>query len=68
MTESNINDGDVVIFYPGLLQGNGIYVISAENALMAKLVEFDGPGQSMSLISANPAYKPRRYSGRVVAV
>jgi phage repressor protein C with HTH and peptisase S24 domain len=28
-----------------------------------KQVEFDGPGQSISLISANPAYEPRQYSG-----
>ena len=77
MTEANINDGDVVIFYSGLIQGNGIFVVSVENALLEKHVEFDGLGQSMSLISANPAHKPRRYSeheleiirvtGRVVA-
>jgi len=63
MTGKNINDGDVAIFYPGLIQGNGIYVVSVENALLVKQVEFDGPGQAISLISANPAYEPRRYSG-----
>jgi len=63
MTEANINNGDVVIFYPGLIQGNGIYVVSVENALLVKQVEFDGPGHSIALISANPAYEPLRYSG-----
>jgi phage repressor protein C with HTH and peptisase S24 domain len=63
MTEANINDGDVVVFYPGLIQGNGVYVISIENVLLVKRVEFDGPGQSIILISANPIYEPRRYAG-----
>jgi len=63
MTGANIYDGDVVIFYPGFLKGNGIYVVSIENTLLVKQVEFDGPGQSICLISANPAYEPRRYSG-----
>jgi phage repressor protein C with HTH and peptisase S24 domain len=64
MTGTNINNGDVVVFYPGLIQGNGVYVVSVENALLVKKVEFDGPGQSIYLKSANPAYKPRRYTGR----
>jgi len=63
MTDANINDGDIVIFYPGLIQGNGIYVVSVKNTLLVKHLEFDGPGQSISLMSANPAYESRRYSG-----
>jgi SOS-response transcriptional repressor LexA len=63
MTGANINNGDVVVFYPGLIQGNGIYVVSVENTLLVKQVEFDGPGQTILLISVNPAYEPRRYSG-----
>jgi len=63
MIDANINDGDVVIFYPGLIQGNSIYVVSVENTLLVKQVDFDGPGQSITLISANSAYAPRRYSG-----
>jgi hypothetical protein len=35
MTEANINDGDVVIYFPGLILGNGIYVVSVENTLLA---------------------------------
>jgi len=63
MTGANIYDGDVAVFYPGLIQGNGIYVVSVENALFVKQVEFDGPGQAITLVSANNAYEPRRYSG-----
>jgi phage repressor protein C with HTH and peptisase S24 domain len=63
MAGVNIHNGDVVVFYPGLIQGNGIYVVSVENALLVKQIEFDGPGQTILLISANPAYEPRRYSG-----
>jgi phage repressor protein C with HTH and peptisase S24 domain len=63
MTGANIYDGDVAVFYPGLILGNGIYVVSVENALFVKQVEFDGPGQAITLVSANPAYKLRRYSG-----
>ena len=63
MTGANIHDGDTVIFYPGLIQGNGVYVVSVENALLVKQVEFDGPGHSLCLLSANPAYEPRRYEG-----
>jgi len=63
MTGANIHDGDVAVFYPGLIQGNGIYVVSVENSLLVKQVEFDGPGQTILLVSANPSYEPRRYSG-----
>jgi len=42
MTEANINNSDVVIFYPDLIQGNGIYVVSVDNTLLVKQVEFDG--------------------------
>jgi len=63
MIGAHIHNGDVVIFYPGLIQGNGIYVVSVDNALLVKQVEFDGPGQAILLISANPSYEPRRYSG-----
>ena len=63
MINANIYDGDTVVFYPGLIRGNGVYVVSVGNTLLVKRVEFDGPGQSLTLVSANPAYKPRRYKG-----
>jgi phage repressor protein C with HTH and peptisase S24 domain len=63
MTDEKINDGDIVIFHPELREGNAIYVVSIGNALVVKRVDFDGVNQSLTLISANPAYPPRHFSG-----
>jgi phage repressor protein C with HTH and peptisase S24 domain len=63
MTEEHINDGDIVIFNTKQTNGNGIYVISIENSLLVKRVDFDSNDKYVILISANPAYEPRRYSG-----
>jgi len=63
MIGEHINDGDIAIFHPGLKDGNGIYVLSAGNTLMVKRVDFDSKKRTITLISANPDYKPRRYSG-----
>jgi SOS-response transcriptional repressor LexA len=63
MIDERINDGDIVIFHPGLTEGNGIYVISIGNTLVVKRVDFDILNQNVTLISANPAYPPRRFSG-----
>ena len=63
MIDEHINDGDIAIFHPGLKEGNGIYVVSLANTLVVKRVDFNTSRQTMTLISANPAYKPRRFSG-----
>jgi len=63
MTEEHINDGDIVIFNTKQTMGNGIYVISVGNSLLVKRVDFDSNDKYVILISANPAYEPRRYSG-----
>jgi phage repressor protein C with HTH and peptisase S24 domain len=63
MADEKINDGDIVIFHPGLTEGNGVYVVSIGNALVVKRVDFDTPNQSVILLSANPAYPPRQFSG-----
>jgi phage repressor protein C with HTH and peptisase S24 domain len=62
MVEEHINEGDIVIFHPGITEGNGIYVVSVGNSLVVKRVDFNTP-QAITLISANPAYEPRRFSG-----
>jgi len=77
MIDEHINDGDIVIFNTKQTEGNGIYVVSAGNSLLVKRVDFDLSNKAIMLISANPAYEPRRYSqydleeirveGRVVA-
>jgi SOS-response transcriptional repressor LexA len=65
MTGEKINSGDIVIFRPNPQpQGNGIYVLSVDNALVVKRVNFEGPGHSIELISANPAYAPRCFTGQ----
>ena len=44
-------------------EGNGIYVVSVGNALLVKRVDFDTVNKAIILISANPAYPPRPFSG-----
>jgi phage repressor protein C with HTH and peptisase S24 domain len=63
MIEERINDGDIVIFNIKQTEGNGIYVVSVGNTLLVKRVDFDPANKTIELISANPAYEPRRYSG-----
>jgi SOS-response transcriptional repressor LexA len=63
MIDEKIYNGDVIIFHPELKEGNAIYVVSIGNALVVKRVDFDNLSQSITLISANPAYPPRHFSG-----
>jgi phage repressor protein C with HTH and peptisase S24 domain len=63
MIEERINDGDIVIFNIKQTEGNGLYVVSVGNTLLVKRVDFDPANKTIELISANPAYDPRRYSG-----
>jgi hypothetical protein len=41
--DEKINDEDVAIFHLGLTEGNGFYVVSVENSLAVKWVDFDTP-------------------------
>jgi SOS-response transcriptional repressor LexA len=63
MTEAHICDGDIAIFHPGITEGSGIFVVSVSNTLVVKRVDRDPASQTIVLYSANPAYKPRRFSG-----
>ena len=63
MIDEHINNGDIVIFHPGITEGNGIYVVSVGNTLVVKRVDFDTANQTIILISANLAYGQRRFSG-----
>jgi SOS-response transcriptional repressor LexA len=63
MVDEKINDGDIVIFHPGQTEGNGIFVVSIGNTLVVKRVDFDTLNQTVILLSANPAYPPRPFSG-----
>jgi len=63
MAGENINDGDIAIFNTRQTEGNGVYVVSVGNSLLVKRVDFNLGLGEITLISANPAYEPRRYSG-----
>jgi len=63
MIDERINDGDVAIFNIKQTEGNGIYVVSVGNTLLVKRVDFDPANKTIELISANPSYEPRRYTG-----
>ncbi|MDR1390309.1 MAG: XRE family transcriptional regulator [Treponema sp.] len=63
MIGAHIADGDIAIFHPGLTEGNGIFVVSVGNSLVVKRLDRDPVSQSIILISANPDYEPRRFSG-----
>jgi len=63
MIDERINDGDIAIFNIKQTEGNGIYVVSIGNTLLVKRVDFDPANKTIELISANPAYEPRRYTG-----
>ena len=63
MINESINDGDIAIFNIKQTEGNGIYVVSVGNTLLVKRVDFDHANQAIELISANPVYENRRYSG-----
>ena len=63
MIDERISDGDIVVFNTKQTEGNGIYVVSVGNSLLVKRVDFELSNNAIILISANPAYEPRRYSG-----
>jgi len=63
MIDEHINNGDIVIFNTKQIEGNGIYVVSIGNSLLVKRVDFDKANKAIDLISANPAYENRRYTG-----
>jgi phage repressor protein C with HTH and peptisase S24 domain len=63
MIDERINDGDIAIFNVKQTEGNGIYVVSVGSTLLIKRVDFDPANKTIELISANPSYETRRYSG-----
>ena len=66
MIEERIYNGDIAIFNIKQTEGNGIYVVSVGNTLVVKRVDFDTSSQSLTLISANPAYEPRTFTGHEI--
>jgi SOS-response transcriptional repressor LexA len=78
MKDEKINEGDIVLFSKDVTSGNGIYIVSLGSELVCKRVDFSALPDSLTLISANPAYARREISnadldtvkieGRVIAV
>jgi len=65
MSGEGINHGDIVVFSTLLreIKENGVYIVSMGATALCKRVEFDREEQAIILVSANPAYEPRRVSG-----
>ncbi len=59
MTGVNIFDGDMVVFIPGIIRGDGIYVLAVGDELIVKRVEFDAVSRKIHIMSENPRYKDR---------
>ncbi|GMO27635.1 MAG: hypothetical protein Pg6A_15280 [Termitinemataceae bacterium] len=64
MIDAHICDSDIAIFHPGITEDNRIFVVSIGNSLVVKRVDRDLASQTLILISANPAYEPRRFTGQ----
>jgi len=59
MTGVHIFDGDMVVFVPGEIRGDGIYVLRIMNELLVKRVEFNPISQKLRIMSENPRYPDR---------
>lgn len=60
MTGVHIFDGDMIVFVPGEIRGDGIYVLRVGDELIVKRVEFDPISRKLRIMSENP-----RYPGRI---
>jgi transcriptional regulator with XRE-family HTH domain len=63
MVGEKIYDGDYVLFNRKEISGEGIFVLSVETALLIKRVSLNPVNNTVTLLSANPAYQPRVISG-----
>ncbi len=70
MTGIQLFDGDIAVFVPGEIHGDGIYVIRIMNELFIKRVEFDPINRKLRIMSENPRYPDRLESsdGQTVTV
>jgi phage repressor protein C with HTH and peptisase S24 domain len=59
MTGVNLFDGDLVVFVPGIIRGDGIYVLAAGDELIVKRVEFDMVTKRIRIMSENTRYPDR---------
>lgn len=59
MTGVNLFDGDLVVFIPGEIRGDGIYVLRVGDELLVKRVEFDPISRKLRIMSENQRYPDR---------
>jgi len=59
MTGIQMFDGDYVVFIPGSIRGDGIYVLRVRDSLIVKRVEFDEVTKKLRIMSENPRYPDR---------
>jgi phage repressor protein C with HTH and peptisase S24 domain len=59
MTGVHIFDGDMVVFVPEDIRGDGIYVLRVGDELIVKRVEFDPISRKLRIMSENPRYPDR---------
>lgn len=68
MIDANIFPNDYVIFSRGLIDQEGIYVISLLGEVMVKRLSFDAIEKKLTIISANKNYPPRTVSSENVRI
>lgn len=56
MTGIQMFDGDLVVFVPGLIRGDGLYVLRVGDTMKVKRVEFDDISRKIRIMSENPRY------------
>jgi SOS-response transcriptional repressor LexA len=66
MTGIQLFDGDIVVFIPGEIHGDGIYVIRVMNDIFVKRIEFDPVNRKIRIMSENRDTRiaPNRLMGR----
>lgn len=63
MTKIGLFDRDVVLYVPEEVEGDGVFVISIDNRMQVKRIEFDILGEALKIISENDRYEPRTLAG-----
>lgn len=63
MSKIGIFDRDIVLYVPREQEGDGVYVISRDNKLQVKRLEFDITDRELRIISENDRYQPKILKG-----
>jgi len=63
MTKIGLFDRDICLFVPEEKEGDGVFVISIDNRMQVKRLEFDLLGKTLRIISENDRYEPRILTG-----